>query len=51
MVGTYSVSVYTGRTAVADAKAFIESLGADALVSLEGWAEAETPTIMVVYKA
>lgn len=43
--------VFTGRTAIADATAFIESLAnADDLVELEGWGEAETATIMVVWK-
>jgi predicted nuclease of predicted toxin-antitoxin system len=51
MVGTYSVQTYTGRTAIADAKTFIEALGADAFVDLEIWAEAETPSVMIVYKA
>jgi acyl carrier protein len=51
MVGTYSVKNYSGRTAIADATTFIESLGADSLVALEIWAEAETPSVMIVYKA
>lgn len=43
--------VYTGRTAIADATTFIESLAnVNDLVELEGWDEADTPTIMVVWK-
>jgi hypothetical protein len=51
MAGTvYSVQNYTGRTAVTDATAFIEALGADAFVEVECWAEAENTRIMIVYK-
>lgn len=51
MVATYSVQTYTGRTAIADAKTFIEALAADKFVDFEIWAEAETPPVMIVYKA
>ena len=43
--------VYTGRTAIADATAFITALNnANDLVDFECWGEAETPTIMIVWK-
>jgi len=52
MVGVvYGVQVYTGRTAVADAKTFIEALGAEGHVQTIAWSEAETPTIMIIYNA
>jgi hypothetical protein len=45
-----AVEVYTGRLAVAQAHAFIETLDPDNFLAVTGWSEAETPTIMVVYK-
>jgi hypothetical protein len=50
MVGTtYSVQTYTGRTAVTDATAFIEALGADQFVAFQVWAESENTRVMIVY--
>jgi hypothetical protein len=50
MVGaSYGVQSYTGRTAITDATVFIESLGANTLVDLECWAEAENTRVMIVY--
>lgn len=49
MAGPLNVNTYTGRTAVQDAHDFIETLGDGQLVELEAWAEAETPTIMIVW--
>ena len=50
MVGTtYGVKTYAGRTAITDAAAFIETLGASELIELECWSEAENTRIIVVH--
>ena len=45
----YGVQFYTGRSAITDATAYIETLGLGTLVDFECWAEAENTMIMIVY--
>ena len=49
MAGPLNVNTYTGRGAVQAAHDFIETLGDSQLIEFEVWAEAQTPTIMIVW--
>jgi len=50
MVATYATEYYAGRTAITDARTFIETLADGKFVDVECWSEAHNTKILVIYK-
>jgi hypothetical protein len=47
---TCNVQTFEGRTAPADAKAFIETLTDTKFLGITSWVTANVPGVMVIYK-